>query len=151
VLVLSRFFTKLTWTTTKLVRRPVPLAIAVAASSAFPPALSPRMIAPDPDPHRDWARHSLRVLDAVDNRVRSLRKYYLMDSYERRDHNATYWGIHASFADYSLPESDPVRGDAAQVQDHLMNWGYAFLQHFQAGAPRLPPTKKANARPQGRQ
>ena len=131
-----------------LVERPdVSLAVAVAASSAFPPVLSPseldieqpvvdtpgadlhkgpytkkvilsdggvydnlgletitkryatilvsdagQKIAPDPDPHRDWARHSLRVLDIVDNQVRSLRKRNLIDSYERKDHNGTYWG-----------------------------------------------------------
>src|SRR5262249_32299411 len=122
-----------------LVERPhVPLAVAVAASSAFPPVLSPselnieqpvvntpgadlhkepytktailsdggvydnlgletitkryttllvsdagQKIAPEPDPHRDWARHSLRVLDIVDNQVRSLRKRNLIDSYGR--------------------------------------------------------------------
>ena len=45
-------------------------------------------IAPDSDPHRDWARHSLRVLDIVDNQVRSLRKRHLIDidSFERKDH-----------------------------------------------------------------
>jgi NTE family protein len=119
-----------------LVERPdVPLAVAVAASSAFPPVLSPseldieqpvvdtpgadlhkepytkkailsdggvydnldletiakryvtilvsdagQKIAPDPDPHRDWARHSLRVLDIADNQVRSLRKRNLIDA-----------------------------------------------------------------------
>jgi NTE family protein len=131
-----------------LVERPnVSLAAAVAASSAFPPVLSPseldieqpvvntpgadlheepytktavlsdggvydnlgletitkryatllvsdagQKIAPDENPHRDWARHSLRVLDTVDNQVRSLRKRHLIDSYERKDHTGTYWG-----------------------------------------------------------
>lgn len=181
-----------------LVERPdVSLAIAVAASSAFPPVLSPseldieqpvidtpgadlhkepyiekailsdggvydnlgletitkryatilvsdagQKIAPDPDPHRDWARHSLRVLDIVDNQVRSLRKRNLIDSYGRKDHNGTYWGIRTSFADYKLADDPlkcltrnavplaeiPTRLEAMprNVQDRLMNWGYAI-------------------------
>jgi NTE family protein len=181
-----------------LVERPdLPLAVAVAASSAFPPVLSPseldieqpvvetpgadlhkepytkkailsdggvydnlgletiakryvtilvsdagQKIAPDPDPHRDWARHSLRVLDIVDNQVRSLRKRDLIDSYERKDHNGTYWGIRTSFADYKLAD-DPLKcltrnpvplaeistrleAMPRDVQNRLMNWGYAI-------------------------
>jgi NTE family protein len=181
-----------------LVERPnLSLAAAVAASSAFPPVLSPseldieqpvvntpgadlhkepytktailsdggvydnlgletiakryitllvsdagQKIAPEPNPHRDWARHSLRVLDTVDNQVRSLRKRQLIDSYERKDHNGTYWGIRTSFADYKLPDDPlkcstrnpvplaeiPTRLEAMprNVQDRLMNWGYAI-------------------------
>jgi NTE family protein len=181
-----------------LVERPdVPVAVAVAASSAFPPVLSPseldieqpvvntpgadlhkepynqkailsdggvydnlgletitkryttllvsdagQKIAPDPDPHRDWARHSLRVLDIVDNQVRSLRKRHLIDSFERKDHNGTYWGIRTSFADYKVADDPlncsrrnpvplseiPTRLEAMprNVQDRLMNWGYAI-------------------------
>jgi NTE family protein len=175
----------------------VSLAAAVAASSAFPPVLSPseldieqpvvntpgadlhrepytktailsdggvydnlgletiakryttllvsdagQKIAPEPNPHRDWARHSLRVLDTVDNQVRSLRKRHLIDSYERKDHNGTYWGIRTSFVDYKLTDDPlkcltrnpvplaeiPTRLEAMprNVQDRLMNWGYAI-------------------------
>ncbi|MFC7699448.1 patatin-like phospholipase family protein [Bradyrhizobium sp. GCM10028915] len=181
-----------------LVEQPdVSLAVAVAASSAFPPVLSPseldiaqpvintpgadlhkepyigtavlsdggvydnlgletivkryttllvsdagQKIAPEPDPHRDWARHSLRVLDTVDNQVRSLRKRHLIDSYHRKDHTGTYWGIRTSFADYQLADDPlkcatrnpvalaeiPTRLEAMprNVQDRLMNWGYAI-------------------------
>jgi NTE family protein len=180
-----------------LVERPdVSLAAAVAASSAFPPVLSPsefniaepventrgadlhkepytqrailsdggvydnlgletitkryatllvsdagQKIAPEENPHRDWARHSLRVLDIVDNQVRSLRKRHLIDSYLRKDHTGAYWGIRTSFADYKLAEDPlkcatknpiplaeiPTRPEAMprNVQDRLMNWGYA--------------------------
>jgi NTE family protein len=181
-----------------LVEQPnVSLAAAVAASSAFPPVLSPseldieqpvintpgadlhkepytktailsdggvydnlgletiakryitilvsdagQKIAPELNPHRDWARHSLRVLDTVDNQVRSLRKRHLIDSYERKDHNGTYWGIRTSFADYKLTDDPlkclarnpiplaeiPTRLEAMprNVQHRLMNWGYAI-------------------------
>jgi NTE family protein len=181
-----------------LIERPdVALAVAVAASSAFPPVLSPceldivqpvvntpgadlhkepytkkailsdggvydnlgletitkryttllvsdagQKIAPEPDPHRDWARHSLRVLDTVDNQVRSLRKRQLIDSYQRKDHDGTYWGIRTSYADYQLTDDPlkcstknpvplaeiPTRLEAMprNLQDRLMNWGYAI-------------------------
>lgn len=173
----------------------VTLATAVAASSAFPPILSPltlpirqpvrkvdgadlcrppftasavlsdggvydnlgletvkrfstqlvsdagQKIEAEEDPHHDWARHSLRVLDVIDNQVRSLRKRQLIDAYERGDHTGTYWGIRTNFADYKLTV-DPLgclhRNPAPlaaiptrlqkmphDVQNRLMNWGYA--------------------------
>jgi len=82
------------------------------------------------------------VLDIVDNQVRSLRKRDLIDSYERKDHNGTYWGIRTSFADYKLADDPlkcltrnpvplaeiPTRLEAMprDVQNRLMNWGYAI-------------------------
>jgi NTE family protein len=174
----------------------VKLCTAVAASSAFPPVLSPmtlpitqkvtavkgvtfngtpyttqallsdggvydnlgmetvkhlttllvsdagQKMAPEEDPDRDWARHSLRILDIIDNQVRSLRKRELIDSYVRGDHSGTYWGIRTDFANYGVP-SDPLQCKGRnpeplaeiptrlqkmprEVQDHLMNWGYAI-------------------------
>jgi NTE family protein len=181
-----------------LVERPdVLLAVAVAASSAFPPVLSPltlqidqpvvntpgadlhkepyiktvvlsdggvydnlgletitkryatllvsdagQKITSEEDPHRDWARHSLRIFDTVDNQVRSLRKRHLIESYLRKDHSGTYWGIRTAFADYELVSDPlncatrnpaplaeiPTRLEAMppNLQDRLMNWGYAI-------------------------
>lgn len=174
----------------------VRLATAVAASSAFPPVLSPltlpikqtvratkgadlnhdpaytsqailsdggvydnlgletvkrfttllvsdagQKIAPEPDPHHDWARHSMRVLDIIDNQVRSLRKRNLIDAYQRGDHTGTYWGIRTNFADYHLSEDPlgclhrnpaPLAAIATRLerlprdqQHRLINWGYA--------------------------
>lgn len=174
----------------------VTLATAVAASSAFPPILSPltlpikqtvrptkgadldhppyttqailsdggvydnlgletvkrfstllvsdagQKIAADGDPAHDWARHAVRVLDIVDNQVRSLRKRHLIDAYNHGDHTGTYWGIRTNFADYHLP-SDPLgclhrdptplaaistrlEKMPRDVQSRLMNWGYAI-------------------------
>jgi NTE family protein len=163
----------------------LPLAVAVAASSAFPPVLSPIKIewdgppfepdrgsdlnaAPyttdlvltdggvydnmgletvwkshrtvlisdaglkmsaEPEPRGDWAQHSLRVLDLIDNQVRSLR---------RRE--GAYWGVRTDLADYGLP--DPMPAPFArtsqlaavktrlkrlddETQERLINWGYA--------------------------
>jgi len=175
----------------------VTLATAVAASSAFPPILSPltlpikqpvrptkgadlnhntayttqailsdggvydnlgletvkrfstllvsdagQKVEAEPDPAHDWARHAVRVLDVVDNQVRSLRKRQLIDAYQRGDHSGTYWGIRTDFADYHLPsdplgclhrDPEPLAAIPTRLQkmprdqqNRLMNWGYAI-------------------------
>jgi NTE family protein len=93
-------------------------------------------------PDHDWARHSVRVLQVIDNQVRSLRKRSLIDSYNRGDHSGCYWGIGADFANYGLA-SDPLgcakRNPAPlaavatrlekmprPLQQQLVNWGYAI-------------------------
>ena len=147
----------------------VKLCTAVAASSAFPPVLSPmtlpitqkvravdgtelnrppyttqavlsdggvydnlgletvkrfttllvsdagQKIAPEEDPHHDWARHSLRILDTIDNQVRSLRKRNLIGSYVRGDHSGTYWGIRTDFASYGLARSPAVQDQKSRT------------------------------------
>ena len=204
-------------------RPDVKLAVAVAASSAFPPFLSPmtlplsetvsntpgadlarppfttnvvlsdggvydnlgmetiskefktllvsdagQKVTPEDAPHHDWARHSLRIFDIVDNQVRSLRKRNLIDAFVRGDHTGTYWGIRTKFTDYGLKE-DPLK--CAQrdptplaeiatrlekmpvdVQNRLMNWGYAVCDaalrahlditlQAKLGVSIAPPTK----------
>ena len=180
-----------------LVRNPdVPLAAAVAASSAFPPLLSPmtlevaqpveavagvdlnrepfttrvvlgdggvydnlgletvkslttllvsdagQKIEAEDRPHHDWVRHSIRVLNTVDNQVRSLRKRHLVRAYKSGEHTGAYWGIGSSFARFELPEDplgcagrDPgplartptrLKKMPRDLQDRLMNWGYAI-------------------------
>jgi NTE family protein len=99
-------------------------------------------IAPDPVPHDDWVRHSVRILEVIDNQVRSLRKRHLIEAYERGDHTGTFWGIGTHFVDYKLA-SDPLKCAARNpqplaeiptrlekmplnLQNRLMNWGYAI-------------------------
>jgi NTE family protein len=179
------------------VKKPtVPLAQAVAASSAFPPFLSPvelelessnftpdsgqdlqrppfttdviltdggvydnlgmetvwkryktilvsdagGKLAPEEEPKSDWAFHSYRVLDLIDNQVRSLRKRMLIDSYRTGIRKGAYWGIRTNIADYALETALPCPLDKtlalanvetrlkrldAEVQRRLINWGYA--------------------------
>ena len=101
----------------------------------------------DPEPDGDWARHSKRILDIVDNQVRSLRKRQLIDSYvteapEGSDlkRNGAYWGIRTNINNYGLDDAlkAPFK-DTLQLaetptrlkrltekrQEQLMNWGYA--------------------------
>jgi NTE family protein len=179
------------------VRRPkIPLAKAVAASSAFPPVLSPvdlelsaedftagsgsdlqaepfttaviltdggvydnlgletawkryrtilvsdagGAMAPEPDPKRDWAGHTLRVLHLIDNQVRSLRKRQVIDSFVAGARSGAYWGIRTNIAHYGLPDVLDCPHDRTmrlaeiptrlkrlepEIQERLVNWGYA--------------------------
>jgi NTE family protein len=179
------------------VRNPnVRLAVAVAASAAFPPFLSPIKLELDPaaftpgsghdlqrepftsdviltdggvydnlgletawkryktilvgngggkmaaqaEPKSDWARHSKRVLDVIDNQVRSLRQRQVIGSFEMGIRTGTYWGIRTDIADYGIPNSLPCAHDKTmelaeidtrlkrlepEVQERLINWGYA--------------------------
>ena len=179
------------------VRNPaIPLAHAVAASSAFPPVLSPfemrldesaftpasgtdlqrkpfttRILLADggvydnlgletawkryltilvsdgggkmeaeAEPKSDWARHSYRVLNLIDNQVRSLRKRQLIDSYITGVRTGAYWGVRTNIADYNLASSLPcplpqtlalaeiptrLKRVPDVLQERLINWGYA--------------------------
>jgi NTE family protein len=179
------------------VRNPiVPLAKAVAASSAFPPFLSPVRLdlratdftpnsgfdlqrepyttdvvltdggvydnlgletafkrfrtvlvsdaggkmAAEEEPKSDWARHSHRILEVIDNQVRSLRKRQLIDAFVRGIRRGCYWGIRTDIADYELADALPCPAqrtlDLAETptrlkrlddnrQQQLINWGYA--------------------------
>ena len=171
------------------------LAVAVAASSAFPPFLSPAELELEPsdfaattieikddayrskvvltdggvydnlgletawkrfstilvsdgggqtddesDPERDWARHAYRILNLLDNQVRSLRKRQLIDSFKQKAREGTYWGMRTNIADYKLPTALPCPFDKtmqlantptrlkaldATLQEKIINWGYA--------------------------
>ena len=174
----------------------VRLAVAVAASSAFPPVLSPLTLdldpaafkpksgqdlqkepftdeavltdggvydnlgletvwkrydtvlvsdaggqmQPEPEPETDWVRHSVRVLDLIDNQVRSLRKRQLIDSYEQGNRQGAYWGIRTDIANYQLADPLPcphartlqlaevptrLKRLPSRLQEQLINWGYA--------------------------
>jgi NTE family protein len=179
------------------VRAPsIPLSHAVAASSAFPPVLSPfelrlnendytpnsghdlqrkpytthvyltdggvydnlgletawknyetvlvsdggGKLQPEEEPKSDWARHAYRVLDLVDNQVRSLRKRQLIDSLKSRIRKGAYWGIRTNIADYGLADALPAAFSRTlalaetptrlkrlddRVQERIINWGYA--------------------------
>jgi NTE family protein len=173
------------------------LAVAVAASSAFPPVLSPAGLhlegsdfqvgsgadlqhepyttdviltdggvydnlgletvwkkfrtilvsdaggemQPDPDPRKDWAGHTLRILSIIDNQVRSLRKRQIIGSFRKRTRSGAYWGIRSDITGYDVadamncPYEKTIRlADVATrlkslddtTQERLVNWGYAI-------------------------
>jgi NTE family protein len=187
------------------------LAVAVAASSAFPPVLSPLELdlddaeyidqnppynvppfttkviltdggvydnlgletawkrydtilvsdgggkmSADPEPKHDWVRHAKRILDLIDNQVRSLRKRQVIDSFKNGTRKGSYWGIRTNIKDYNV--SDALQCDISKttllantatrlkalderLQKELINWGYAVCdaalrRHVD---PHLPP------------
>ena len=94
----------------------------------------------EPEPKSDWGRHAYRVLDLVDNQVRSLRKRQVIDSFTQGVRSGAYWGIRTDVLKYGLPNSlrcpvdatmklaeTPTRLQAMDdvLQERLINWGYA--------------------------
>src|SRR5262245_35092515 len=179
------------------VKKPeIRLAIAVAASSAFPPVLSPvelklpeaaytpnsgldlqrspyttnvvltdggvydnlgletawkmyatilvsdagGKLSPQEEPDEDWVRHARRVVDLVDNQVRSLRKRQAIASFRLGTRQAAHWRIRANIPNYSragafaCPQENtrPLAETPTRLkrldkpgQETLINWGYA--------------------------
>ena len=95
---------------------------------------------PEESPHRDWARHAFRILDIIDNQVRSLRKRQVIAAFNQGQRNGAYWGIRTNILDFGVVDPldcpfdktmalarIPTRLKALSDPDqmHLINWGYA--------------------------
>lgn len=93
-----------------------------------------------PRPKIDWALQSRRVLDLVDNQVRSLRKRQLIAAYRSGAKNGAYWGIRSDISHYRLSNTLSCPHEATMrlarvetrlkktkplLQEQLINWGYA--------------------------
>lgn len=112
----------------------------------------------EPRPHADWARHSRRVLDIIDNQVRSLRKRMVIAAFKEGRPGA-YWSIATDYDGFpgraSILPVDAARARQlaevptrlkampAGLQERLINWGYAatdaaLRSHVD---PRLPPPR----------
>jgi NTE family protein len=95
-------------------------------------------IKPDPSPHHDWARHSVRVLDLIDSQVRALRTRQLIALYKAKERKGTYWGIRQLYPQNGNLPCPPASTTALaatptrlkemddKLQDRLVNWGYAI-------------------------
>ncbi|MCK4790909.1 MAG: patatin-like phospholipase family protein [Desulfobacteraceae bacterium] len=94
----------------------------------------------DPEPKKDWAGHMFRILQVIDNQVRSLRKKQLIDSFKNGSRNGAYWGIRTNIKGYDLPTAMNFPFDKTMelanvktrlkkldsaTQERLINWGYA--------------------------
>lgn len=110
---------------------------------------------PEPDPKHDWIGHSLRVLDLIDNQVRSLRKRQLIDSYVAGQRKGAYWGIRTDISQYGLADAmdcpfsktielanvkTRLKRIDRDLQKKLINWGYAVCdaamrRHVQSNLP----------------
>ncbi|MEI7701261.1 MAG: patatin-like phospholipase family protein [Planctomycetia bacterium] len=190
----------------------LPLATAVAASSAFPPFLSPMTIdvnpsdfvpdptcdlqrlpftdtfvlcdggvydnlgmetiwkqyrtllvsdagakiAPEGDPASDWAQHSKRIMEIVDDQVRNLRKRLLLNLLTSQERFGGYWSVRSDIRNYGLPDAIPcdfgrttelantptrLKKMSELLQKQLVNWGYAVCDAgVRKHAANLPTT-----------
>jgi NTE family protein len=89
----------------------------------------------------DWVRQSYRVMNTIDNQVRSLRKRVLLSSLASLDRFGAYWSIRSDIEGYPAAEklhcpyqrtreladipTDLVAKDRI-TQRRLINWGYAI-------------------------
>lgn len=105
----------------------------------------------DESPARDWPRHTKRVLELIDNQVRSLRKRQLVASFRKPESDTlghrrgAYWSIRSKLAKFPLDDhmvrDDPASRKAVadlagtptrlaklpdERQERLINWGYAM-------------------------
>ena len=109
----------------------------------------------DPRPHHDWARHAYRIMELLDNQVGSLRKRWVIGSFQLNLRKGTYWGIRSNIADYNTPSSLPcpdnrtlelantptrLKAVGEELQQRLVNWGYgvcdaAIRKHVNPALP----------------
>lgn len=94
---------------------------------------------PSPSVPFDWARQSKRVLDVIDNQVRSLRTREVIDAFENGTRKGAYWGIRTDISEYNTPCLPAPHAQTLQLadistrlakldaatQERLINWGYA--------------------------
>lgn len=86
-----------------------------------------------------WPLQAFRVLNVIDNQVRSLRKRQVIGSYGD-DRTGAYWGIRTNIANYELDDALPCPHKKTLIlaetptrlkklddslQERLINWGYA--------------------------
>ena len=110
-------------------------------------------LAAESKPATDWALHSYRILNIIDNQVGSLRKRDLIRSYELPNTDSlyregSYWGMRSEIAKYpafvasncffdsqncpvtrtSALAATPTRLSALDdnLQERIVNWGYAI-------------------------
>jgi NTE family protein len=97
-------------------------------------------LAAEEEPKSNWAEHSYRILNVIDNQVRARRKLQVVESYKSGARKGGYWSIWTDIADYKL--TNALRCPPARVkeltetptrlkrmddrlQERLINWGYA--------------------------
>jgi NTE family protein len=89
----------------------------------------------------EWIRQSYRVLNTIDNQVRSLRKRILLNAYTEGRRTGAYWSIRGSIDNYPIEDALDCPPDRTRelanietdlaakditTQRRLINWGYAM-------------------------
>jgi len=98
---------------------------------------------PEADQHSDAVRHSLRVNATIDNQVRSLRKRWIVEAFDRKDHLGAYWGMWTDPASYKATSALKIDGKRAHelaetstrlaelpkaTQNRIINFGYGMAE-----------------------
>jgi NTE family protein len=94
------------------------------------------------DVSNDWAGLSYRVLNVIDNQVRSLRKRLLVNAFNKKERFGAYWGIGQDIGIYEARPTNlrcpypatlalasidtDLASKDARTQERLINWGYAL-------------------------
>jgi NTE family protein len=109
------------------------------------------------EPKADWARHAYRILNLIDNQVRSLRKRQLIAAFRSKLRKGAYWSTWTDIGEYAvdlpLPCPRERTRDLAEIptrlkrlsdeqQERLINWGYAVCDaalRAYLEAPPAPP------------
>jgi NTE family protein len=101
---------------------------------------------PEEQPHDDWPRQMYRVLDVIDNQVRSLRARQVVGSFQLPATNPLHragalWTIRTDIKEYGLSNALPcdfakttalarvptrLAALPATTQEQLINWGFAI-------------------------
>jgi NTE family protein len=101
-----------------------------------------------PTTRANWFVQTYRVLEVIDNQVRSLRKRQLINSFQEppdspNHRRGTYWGTYSDIADYGQQKTLPCPFDrttrlaklptrlatfSRTDQERLINWGYAICE-----------------------
>jgi NTE family protein len=103
---------------------------------------------PEEEPHGDWVREAIRVIDVVDSQVRALRKRQTIAAFDAEragpvgwGRHGTYWGIASDTASFKLADPLPfvhnpplypsnVSTRLAKLDDSvigdLLHWGYVI-------------------------
>lgn len=97
-------------------------------------------MAAQPKPKTNWLLHTVRILNVIDNQVRSLRKLQVVNSFIDGERKGTYWGIRSDMANFDLGNALPcpssqtleianfptrLKAMGRVHQERLINWGYA--------------------------
>lgn len=95
---------------------------------------------PEGRPKSDWARHTYRAINLIQNQVLSLRKRTLIGAFISGARAGAYWGITSDITHFGLANALPCPVDKTAklanvptrlkalepaLQERIINWGYA--------------------------
>lgn len=112
-----------------------------------------------PQPSTNWVLQITRQMGIMDIQLRHLRQRQVLDAFATGQKQGAYWSIRSQTENYRLPDPLPVERSRAielseiatryasidpEVQDRLINWGYAICDTaVRANMPEVQREKRA--------